>query len=110
MEENRQDMLEELLTVQRASARRSLIMTVAVVVLAVGLLVAIFTLVPRLMTVMDHMETTLENINTWVEANTDAASGALQKMNELDIDSLNQAINDLADVVRPLANLSNLFH
>ena len=110
MDENRQDMLEELLTVQRASARRSLIITVAVVILAVGLLAAVCILVPRLTAVLDHMETTLNNINTWVEANNDAASDALQKMNELDIDALNQAINDLADVVRPLANLSNLFH
>ena len=110
MEENRQDMLEELLAVQRASARRSLVITVAVVALAIGLLAALLILVPRLTAVLDHMETTLNNINTWVEANNVAASDALRKVSGLDIDALNQAINDLANVVKPLSNLSSLFH
>ena len=42
--------------------------------------------------------------------NADAVAEALQKFNSVDFDALNKAINDLADIVEPLARVSNFFN
>ena len=48
-----------------------------------------------------------ENVNGVVTDNTQAVSDALEEINSIDIEQLNQAINDLSSVVRPLAQLFN---
>lgn len=85
--------------------------------------IALLFAVPRVTRALDHMETTLtqidalteaavtvaENANALVVDNTEAVSEAMQKFNAVDFDALNRAINDLADVVQPLARVSKLF-
>lgn len=47
----------------------------------------------------------LQRTDGLVAQSTDAAAAALQKIEELDVDSLNKAIEDLKNVVSPLAKL-----
>ncbi len=49
------------------------------------------------------------DVDTLVNTSQQGMEGALEKLNALDIETLNQAIQDLADVVKPLANMVNFF-
>ena len=51
-----------------------------------------------------------ESANRLVADNADAISDAMTKINAIDFDALNKAINDLADIVEPLARVSNFFN
>ena len=46
--------------------------------------------------------------NRLVEDNAGAVSEAMEKINAIDFDALNRAINDLADIVEPLARFANI--
>ena len=48
-----------------------------------------------------------DNANKLVVDNSDAVSEAMAKFNSVDFEALNRAINDLADIVEPLARVSN---
>ncbi len=92
--------------------------------------VAAFRLVPPALHALSHAEETLSDIdglvstadaaltaanaaastaNKVVADNADAVSDAMEKINSVDFDTLNRAINDLADIVEPLARVSNFF-
>lgn len=98
--------------------------------LAVVCLVSIIV-VPRTLRMLDRADDTLTNIdslartaeaalttanaaadnaNRLVADNADAVAEAMEKFNSVDFDSLNRAIKDLADIVAPLARVSNLFN
>lgn len=98
---------------------------------------ALLLAMPRVLRTFDHMETVLTevdelsvkadkaletaidalesantvagNANQLVEDNADAVSEAMEKFNSVDFVALNKAINDLADIVEPLARVSNFF-
>ena len=71
--------------------------------------------------VMDNMETVtqtladadlgtmVEQVNTLAANSQTAVSEAMAKLDTIDIATLNKAIQDLADVVEPLAKVSNIF-
>lgn len=88
-------------------------------------------LVPRAIRILDHAEQTLSTIGTTAATaedalatatkaadsanrlmadNADAVGEAMEKFNSVDFDTLNRAINDLADIVEPLARVSNFFN
>ena len=70
---------------------------------------------------MDNMETVtqtladadlgtmVEQVNTLAANSQTAVSEAMAKLDTIDITTLNKAIQDLADVVEPLAKVSNIF-
>ncbi|MBE7005137.1 MAG: hypothetical protein E7425_12845 [Ruminococcaceae bacterium] len=58
---------------------------------------------------LESATTAANNANQLVVDNSDAVSEAMAKINAVDFDALNRAINDLADVVEPLANVTNFF-
>lgn len=72
-------------------------------------------------TIMDNMETVtqeladadlgsmVENVNVLAAESQTVVSEAMEKLDTIDIDTLNKAIDDLADVVEPLAKVSKLF-
>lgn len=72
-------------------------------------------------TIMDNMEavtqeladadlgTMVENVNVLTQESQSVVSDAMEKLDAIDIDTLNKAITDLADVVEPLAKVSKLF-
>ena len=55
------------------------------------------------------LESMVEDVDALVTTSQSAVEQAAEKMNAIDIDTLNQAIKDLAAVVQPLANFFNLF-
>lgn len=96
----------------------------AVSVLACAMLLPKTTaLLTRADGILVELQSTAETVNESVPATLEAVNGliaqsrtgiattltdvqtALLKLNSLDIDSLNEAITDLAGIVRPLANL-----
>ena len=72
-------------------------------------------------TIMDNMEvvtqsladadlgTMVENVNMLAAESQTVVSDAMEKLDTIDIDTLNKAIQDLSDVVEPLAKVSKLF-
>lgn len=59
---------------------------------------------------LDAANAAAESANKLVADNAGAVAEAMEKFNSVDFDSLNRAIKDLADVVAPLARVSNLFN
>lgn len=51
-----------------------------------------------------------ESANRLVADNAGAVAEAMEKFNSVDFDSLNRAVKDLADIVEPLAKVSNFFN
>ena len=52
----------------------------------------------------------IDNSNNMVEDNTEAVTETINKLNNMDFETLNKAIKDLSDVVEPMANFFNRFH
>lgn len=51
----------------------------------------------------------VENVNQLVDTSQTGLEETLKKLNTIDLETLNQAIQDLADVVQPIAKLFNRF-
>ena len=51
----------------------------------------------------------VDTVNTLAAESQDAVTSAMKKLDMIDIDTLNKAIEDLADVVEPLAKVSKIF-
>ena len=51
----------------------------------------------------------VEGVNTLAVNSQSAIAEAMKKLDLIDIDTLNKAIEDLADVVEPLAKVSKFF-
>lgn len=55
------------------------------------------------------LEAMVENIDSLVGTSQGAVSSAIEKLEQVDIDTLNEAISDLSDVIEPLAKIANRF-
>lgn len=124
------ELVAELLRCQKKELRHARIATVVSLLLAAALALTLLLVLPRAVTLADHMEESLQQIDTFVDSastfadrantfvdsansvvaqNADAVTEAVSKLNGLDFDTLNRAIQDLADTVSPLANLMRRF-
>ncbi|MBP5654528.1 MAG: hypothetical protein J6X33_03340 [Clostridiales bacterium] len=56
---------------------------------------------------LDGIDEMVGNVNKIVVENTDNASNAIENLSSVDIDTLNQSIKSLHDIVEPLANFFN---
>lgn len=52
----------------------------------------------------------VENVDTLATTSQSAVEHATEKLDTMDLDTLNKAIKDLADVVEPLARFFNVFN
>ena len=130
---NEQELLRELLSEQKKSARNSWIAMIAVVVMTAALLIGFGMVLPKVTRTLDAAYTTLNegetllkqaeemveqakhslaevdvmvgSVNKLVEDNTEDLSEAMDKLNSLDIEKLNQSSEDLNAVIAPLAKL-----
>ena len=126
------DLMVEMLKAQEKDARRGLLAAISGFTIAGVFAVALAILIPVALTSLQNInnavkdctvmvenasvtimqaQTTLEGIDSMTESvngvvtdNTDAVTEALEEINSIDIETLNQAISDLSSVVRPLAN------
>lgn len=55
------------------------------------------------------LEAMVENIDSLVGTSQGGVSTAIEKLEQVDIDTLNEAISDLSDVIEPLAKIANRF-
>ena len=72
-------------------------------------------------TIMDNLETVtqaladaklgsmVENVNALTKESQNVVSEAMEKLDTIDIETLNKAIQDLSDIVAPLAKVSKFF-
>lgn len=131
------DVLLELLAAQKKEVRHARITSIASLVLAVVLLVGAVVAVPRVLSTVEEarqtmdqardamtqvetfleqtdsltgdIETLVRSANRVIVDNTDAVTEAVSKLNGVDFETLNKAIQDLADAVAPLAQLGRMF-
>lgn len=59
---------------------------------------------------LEDFEDLAGNVNELVDSSSVVVEEAMGKINKMDIDTLNRAIQDLSDVVEPLANFFNRFN
>ena len=72
------------------------------------------SVLPNLETVTDELakadlEGLVTNVDALVSTSQKSLEGAMEKLESIDMEKLNRAIEDLAKVIEPLANLSSLF-
>ena len=125
MEEKSRDvigLLEELTEQNRqqtASLKKQLFVTrilaAAGCVLAAAVIAVFLLVVPPMLQIISQGQETLTDIQTLFDENglvwqsSEALSQATEKLNRMDIESLNSAIRDLGAVVEPLAEFFGKF-
>lgn len=133
MEENQA--LQELLTRMEKNSRKQLLhsriqtlLCILGVVCCAVLVCNILPLLPQIAALADHagqvlanletvsaeltkldLENMLNNINSLVATSQSGLEEAMGQISQIDVDTLNQAIKDLSDIVKPLANLVSRF-
>jgi len=137
MEEKRelrelQELLERLDESNRKQAKYAkwqCILSVLAAISCLGLFVLVCTLMPQVEALTIQMETVLtnlevvtdqlagmdlgsmvENVDELVTTSQAGVEQAMKQLQEIDFNTLNKAIKDLADVVEPLAKFFNVFH
>ena len=124
------ELLAELLKEQKKGAMSEKAAAIAGVLLCLLLLIAVAALVPRVLGVLRQADQTLsqvqltvdqaqqslrkidtlvQNTDTIVVENTDAVAEAMQKLNQVDLDSLNSSISSLSTILEPLASFLGRF-
>ena len=122
------DRLEKFNHQQEKYARLQCLFTVVAAVCCVSLFALVYIKMPAMRDVAVKMETVLENLETVTDqmADMDLATmvknvddlvvtsqagveQAMDQLNAIDFNTLNRAIDDLADVVDPLAKFFNVF-
>lgn len=108
----------------RKQYRMSQITAVSSVIILALVIAACMTVIPRINALFTNMETVLENVQVVSDelagANLDqmitnvdqlvttsqtSVDAALQKINDIDIVTLNKAIRDLSSIIRPIAKI-----
>lgn len=127
MEEKRdlQELLERLDESNRKQAKYAkwqCILSVAATVCCVGLFVLVWQIMPEVRSLTNQMETVLTNLELVTDQLAEMDLGSMVRnvddlvvttqegLGAIDFEALNQAIQDLADVVEPLARFFNVFH
>ena len=117
-------------------ARWQCIFTAVAAVCCLGVFVVVLSIVPQVRTVAGQMEAVLTELDTiltnldavtrelaaadldgmvadvdaFVTTGQSAVEQATEKLNIIDFETMNRAIEDLADVVEPLARFFNVFN
>jgi len=114
---------------QAKYARWQCIFSIASAVCVVGLFVLVYTLMPQVQELTTQTEvvltnlaevtdqlagmdlgTMVENVDELVVTSQAGVEQAMNTLNAIDFDTLNQAIEDLSNVIEPLAKFFNIFH
>lgn len=132
-EMNEHDLLVELLHEQRKESRMARISMITSIIVVIGVLISLGILVPRLYSTvtsiessvkemdtlvqtaqtsltnanqsMTNIDTMINNVNSVVVDNTQSLTDAVGNIKAIDIQKLNQSIQDLSNIVGPLARL-----
>lgn len=121
-----QDKILELLENMKKSSQKNLMYQRITTVLMLVFVLAVLALVPTAFstlnsakTALDHMDEAITEMETALESVEDladdaetaitSAETALEKVGEIDIETLNEAITDLSDVVEPMSEFFGMF-
>ena len=134
MEEKRelQELLERLDQSNRQQAKFAkwqCIFSVVAAVCCVGLFVLVWNLMPEIRNLTGQMESVLtnlelvtdqlagmdlgamvRNVDDLVVTAQEGVEQTMEQMNAIDFEALNRAIQNLSDVVEPMAKFFNVFH
>ena len=130
--------VQELLDTAKKQLFYTRLTTCFVGIMAVAIVISLFVVVPKanhllknanslLDDVKERVETLDETIDgvkamtdsitsvgnqldTFIEQNSNSLQGVVQKMDSIDFEGLNQSIKNLGDVVEPLAKFFNVFN
>ena len=122
-----QDKILELLEDMKKSSQKNLMYQRITTVLMLVFVLAVLALVPTAFstlnsakTALDHMDEAITEMETALESVEDladdaetaitSAETALEKVGEIDIETLNEAITDLSDVVEPMSEFFGMFN
>jgi len=114
---------------QARYARWQCIFSILAAVCVIGLFALVYTLMPQVQELSEQTQVVLanltqvtdqladmdlgsmiENVDELVVTSQSGVDQAMKKLNAIDFETLNQAIEDLSDVVEPMANFFNIFH
>lgn len=121
-----QDKILELLEDMKKSSQKNLMYQRITTVLMLVFVLAVLALVPTAFstlnsakTALDHMDEAITEMETALESVEDladdaetaitSAETALEKVGEIDIETLNEAITDLSDMVEPMSEFFGMF-
>ncbi len=121
-----QDKLLELLEDMKKSSQKNLMYQRISTVLMLVFVLAVLALVPTAFstlnsakTALDHMDEAITEMETALESVEDladdaetaitSAETALETIGDIDIETLNEAITDLSDVVEPMSEFFGMF-
>lgn len=116
-QENMQDIQEEQLRLMKKQLFYSRLTAVTAIVLVLVFAVTLITVTPKLNQVLGNLQEIssdlkeedvremVQNINRLAETSQSSVEEATEKLNQVDFDSLNEAIRDLNNVISPLAKL-----
>ena len=128
IETRENELLEELIKLQKKTANRQLIATVCSIITAVAFVAALFIVVPKITATaqevsamvgsteklieqaqgsLGEIDGMVANVNKVVVDNTQSLTDAVGNIQNIDIDNLNQAIQNLSDAAEPLAKVNN---
>ena len=136
-EMNEKELLAILVKEQTKSSRNGKILIAIMGVIAAIALIAAILVVPKAVKTLDDtnelisqgetlvlqgqnslseidimigdMQSVAGNLNKLVDGNMEVIEDSLGKINNIDFESLNRSIKNLADVLQPLANFFNIF-
>lgn len=105
-----QGLLYEQLTVMKKQLRLSRVLTAAVSVVAVVLIVAVVMVVPPAVRSLERADVLLKGLEEadlagLARSSREQIDRTVDKLDRLDVDSLNKAIQNLENATRPLASL-----
>ena len=124
------ELLVELVEQQHSSSRNSKILIVIMAVIAAVAVIAAAVVVPKAVqtlseantiilqgeetltevdTIIAGIEPLTKNANSLIEDNMESVTEAMNNIKNIDFNSLNRSIKNLADLLQPLAEFFNLF-
>lgn len=132
-EMNDHELLLELVKSQKEDSRGQKITAIATVAMFAAVLIALVILVPKVIVTLNSIQDMVKqtqaaveqtqtfvqsaneslngidemiaNVDTLVTENTQSVADAMENFNSVDFERLNQAIDDLASIIEPLARL-----
>jgi len=119
---------ESLLKYAKSTRNMAIVCAVCCFLTMAVIAISSLMIVPQLISILSNVETAVESVNNQLEeisridfngmaSNIDSLvtsseqniTKAMDNFNNIDFDSLNSAIKDLADVVAPLRRLTSIF-
>ena len=117
------ELLAELVDLQKKGSRRAALAVIISAFAAAILLAAAIILVPRTVSMIndtnrlvtealgavENIDKVVRDASGLIEENAEGITDAIQRVDAVDFESLNDSIKSLSDILTPLANFFNVF-